>query len=225
LLSRAFAGRVFVSCSAPPQGTRDSATRALREMETQPGFSAHLLQLAASPEVPPRERWLAVVYLKNQVTRFWQKRSGIPYEIDANEKAALRAGILNVSLDEDDKIAVQACPLPTRRLCGRPAERSGRSRGRAPSWWPRLCAPTSPGPGPRSCTRSSRRQSSARRQEAPRRTPPRPGRRPPLEPLPCAVLPQRAARGLTLLGVVAQRGRGARRWRTCCGFCGCCTWW
>ncbi|KAJ1472324.1 hypothetical protein T484DRAFT_1840831 [Baffinella frigidus] len=38
---------------------RNEATLALRAMETQPGFSAHLLQLAASRELPPRDRWVA----------------------------------------------------------------------------------------------------------------------------------------------------------------------
>mmetsp|Transcript_18282 Transcript_18282/g.60067 ORF Transcript_18282/g.60067 Transcript_18282/m.60067 type:complete len:818 (-) Transcript_18282:855-3308(-) len=90
------------------QGERSGATMVLREMETQPGFSAHLLEIGARGDVGAQVRWLAMMYLKNQVHRFWVKRSGIPYEIEAAEKSVIRENILPLSLDVDDSIANQS---------------------------------------------------------------------------------------------------------------------
>eukprot|EP00960_Hanusia_phi_P006021 173553-Hanusia_phi.AAC.1 len=90
------------------QVERTGATMALRDMETQSGFSAHLLEIGARSDVRAQVRWLAMMYLKNQVHRFWVKRSGIPYEIEAAEKIVLRDNILPLSLDVDDAIANQS---------------------------------------------------------------------------------------------------------------------
>ena len=77
-------------------------------METQDGFTSHLLALGACLDLDAQTRWLAVMYLKNQVVRFWQRRTGVPYEISTDEKATIRSGCLPLSLDADQKIATHA---------------------------------------------------------------------------------------------------------------------
>ena len=96
------------------QEQRIGAEEELRLMETKDGFTSHLMGLGASPGLDPQTRWLAVTYLKNQVGRFWQRRSGIPHEILAEEKTAIRNGCLPLSLDTDEKIAMQSALVVAR---------------------------------------------------------------------------------------------------------------
>ena len=96
------------------QDERRGAEQDLRQMETQDGFTAHLMTLGSSGDLDPQTRWLAVMYLKNQVARFWQRRTGVPYEIGAEEKATIRNGCLPLSLDADDKISTQAALVVAR---------------------------------------------------------------------------------------------------------------
>ena len=83
-------------------------------METQDGFTAHLMAIGGSNDLNAQTRWLAVVYLKNQVARFWLRRTGVPYEIGAHEKSAIRNGCLPLSLDADEKIASQSALVVSR---------------------------------------------------------------------------------------------------------------
>jgi hypothetical protein len=96
------------------QAERVGAEQELRQMETQDGFTAHLLALSSSSNLDVQTRWLVVMYLKNQVARFWQRRTGIPYEIAAEEKAAIRNGCLPLSLDADTRIATQSALIVAR---------------------------------------------------------------------------------------------------------------
>jgi hypothetical protein len=100
--------------AAGDNAARLSSEQELREMETQAGFTAHLMAIGLCRELEAQTRWLAVVYLKNQVKRFWQRRTGIPYEIPAEEKTQIRSGCLPLSLDADEKIATQSALVVAR---------------------------------------------------------------------------------------------------------------
>ena len=91
---------------------RRGAEQELRQMETQDGFTAHLMALGSSGDLDAQTRWLAVMYLKNQVARFWQCRTA--FQISADEKAAIRNGCLPLSLDADEKISTQAALVVAR---------------------------------------------------------------------------------------------------------------
>jgi len=93
---------------------RQAAEQELRQMETQDGFTAHLMAIGGCSELDAQTRWLAVVYLKNQVARFWIRRTGVPYEIGAHEKTAIRNGCLPLSLDADEKISTQSALVVSR---------------------------------------------------------------------------------------------------------------
>ncbi|MGB1600240.1 MAG: hypothetical protein ACPIOQ_46265, partial [Promethearchaeia archaeon] len=105
----------LLRCAVSPQEAERAGGEAeLRQMETQDGFTKHLMALAACRDLDSQTRWLAVMYLKNQVGRFWQRRTGIPYEISDEEKTVVRVGCLPLSLDADDKIATQAALVVAR---------------------------------------------------------------------------------------------------------------
>lgn len=93
---------------------RVSAQQELRQMETQDGFTAHLMALGACHDLDGQTRWLAVTYLKNQVGRFWKRRTEVPYEIVPDEKTGIRNGCLPLSLDADEKVATQAALVVAR---------------------------------------------------------------------------------------------------------------
>lgn len=105
----------LLRCAVSPQEAERAGGEAeLRQMETQDGFTKHLMTLAACRDLDTQTRWLAVMYLKNQIGRFWQRRTGIPYEISDEEKTAVRSGCLPLSLDADDNIATQAALVVAR---------------------------------------------------------------------------------------------------------------
>ena len=93
----------------PEQANRRAYEEALGQWEGCTGFSSALLQLYASP--PPGlgqpERLLAVLCLKNTVTRRWHQRRQDEPTISDAEKASLREGLLCCLDEADGQIWVQ----------------------------------------------------------------------------------------------------------------------
>eukprot|EP00928_Gymnodinium_smaydae_P006421 TRINITY_DN1226_c0_g2_i1.p1 TRINITY_DN1226_c0_g2~~TRINITY_DN1226_c0_g2_i1.p1 ORF type:complete len:1093 (-),score=224.89 TRINITY_DN1226_c0_g2_i1:1290-4568(-) len=73
---------------------RVPAHRVLQESESQPGFTALLLEAYADPAANPQGRYLAILTCKSVVERNWQPRSG--QSLGAEEKALVRDLVLKL---------------------------------------------------------------------------------------------------------------------------------
>ena len=87
------------------------AEHALSNLEKTQGFTASLLWLASSPHIAPDVQWLAIVYAKNQVNRYWKQILPRYFVIDADEKIVIRAAALPLALSSNVKISSQAAQL------------------------------------------------------------------------------------------------------------------
>ena len=88
---------------------RAASQEALQGWEGMPGYVPLLLQLYAAPppRLTPDARLLAVVCLKNAVTRHWNaRRAGVPAVPDA-DKAMLRAGLLQTLDEPEPRLSAQ----------------------------------------------------------------------------------------------------------------------
>ncbi|XP_069491668.1 importin-11 [Ambystoma mexicanum] len=86
------------------------AEEQLKGWETQPGFYPLLLALCSERGLPLNVRWMAALYLKNGVDRYWRRAA--PNALPETEKVALRDGLLARSLDEPaPQIATQMAVL------------------------------------------------------------------------------------------------------------------
>ena len=88
---------------------RAASQEALQGWEGMPGYTPLLLQLYAAPppRLTPDARLLAVVCLKNAVTRHWNaRRAGVPAVPDA-DKAVLRAGLLQTLDEPEPRLSAQ----------------------------------------------------------------------------------------------------------------------
>ena len=88
---------------------RAASQEALQGWEGMPGYVPLLMQLYAAP--PPHlssdARLLAVVCLKNAVTRHWNaRRAGVPAVPDA-DKAMLRTGLLQTLDEREPRLSAQ----------------------------------------------------------------------------------------------------------------------
>jgi len=62
-----------------------------------------LLEISTAPEVPTQTRLVAVMYLKNNIQRYWQAKADAPSMISDEEKATVRTRILLSITDEQDQ--------------------------------------------------------------------------------------------------------------------------
>ena len=88
---------------------RAASQEALQGWEGMPGYVPLLLQLYAAPppRLTPDARLLAVVCLKNAVTRHWNaRRAGVPAVPDA-DKAMLRTGLLQTLDEPEPRLSAQ----------------------------------------------------------------------------------------------------------------------
>eukprot|EP00850_Spirogloea_muscicola_P012417 SM000080S22932 [mRNA] locus=s80:226582:234777:+ [translate_table: standard] len=86
---------------------RRPAEAALAACEARPGFCSCLLEVIAAKdaaEVQGGARWLAAVYFKNSINRFWRTRRDTP-GIGDDEKAHLRAKLLEQLREENNQVA------------------------------------------------------------------------------------------------------------------------
>eukprot|EP00897_Mesotaenium_endlicherianum_P007868 jgi/Mesen1/7109/ME000369S06434 len=92
--------------------TRKPAEAALASCENRPGFCSCLLEVLAAKELDKQggARWLAVVYFKNSINRYWRTRRETP-GITAEEKPHLRARLLDRLQEENNQVAVQLAVL------------------------------------------------------------------------------------------------------------------
>ncbi|XP_076859386.1 importin-11 isoform X2 [Brachyhypopomus gauderio] len=85
------------------------AEQQLRQWETQPGFYTVLLSIFNNHMLDVNVRWLAVLYFKNGIDRYWRRVA--PHALSEEEKASLRAGLITNFNEPVNQIATQIAVL------------------------------------------------------------------------------------------------------------------
>ncbi|KAG7491028.1 importin-11 [Solea senegalensis] len=85
------------------------AEEQLRQWETQPGFYSVLLNIFNNQMLDVNVRWLAVLYFKNGIDRYWRRVA--PHALSEEEKTSLRAGLITNFNEPVNQIATQIAVL------------------------------------------------------------------------------------------------------------------
>uniref|UniRef100_A0A3Q3JV74 Importin-11 n=1 Tax=Monopterus albus TaxID=43700 RepID=A0A3Q3JV74_MONAL len=85
------------------------AEEQLRQWETQPGFYSVLLNIFNNHMLDVNVRWLAVLYFKNGIDRYWRRLA--PHALSEEEKMSLRAGLITNFNEPVNQIATQIAVL------------------------------------------------------------------------------------------------------------------
>ncbi|XP_031781070.1 uncharacterized protein LOC100116824 isoform X2 [Nasonia vitripennis] len=81
------------------------AEQMLKQWETQRGFYTALFNIFSNETLTVNVRWIAVLYFKNGVDKYWRKNA--PGEIAADEKAYLRQGLISNFNEPVNQLSVQ----------------------------------------------------------------------------------------------------------------------
>ncbi|CAI7878377.1 unnamed protein product [Closterium sp. NIES-53] len=112
-LTAADAGPIYNLLEAAlNEATRKEAEQALNAYETRVGFCSCLLEIISRKELDQKggARWLAAIYFKNSINRYWRARRETQ-GISDEEKPLLRARLLELVADENSQVAVQLAVL------------------------------------------------------------------------------------------------------------------
>ncbi|KAK1174337.1 importin-11 isoform X1 [Acipenser oxyrinchus oxyrinchus] len=85
------------------------AEEQLKQWETQPGFYSVLLNIFTNHSLDVNVRWLAVLYFKNGIERYWRRVA--PHSLSEEEKSSLRAGLITNFNEPVNQIATQIAVL------------------------------------------------------------------------------------------------------------------
>ncbi|KAJ7335927.1 hypothetical protein JRQ81_013868 [Phrynocephalus forsythii] len=85
------------------------AEEQLKQWETQPGFYSVLLNIFTNHTLDVNVRWLAVLYFKNGIDRYWRRVA--PHALSEEEKSTLRAGLIANFNEPVNQIATQIAVL------------------------------------------------------------------------------------------------------------------
>ncbi|XP_069137987.1 importin-11-like [Argopecten irradians] len=86
-----------------------TAEKQLQDWETQPGFYSILSEIFCKHELDVNVRWLAVMYAKNGVERYWRKNA--PNAICESEKEGIKQRLLSNFTEPVPQIATQLAVL------------------------------------------------------------------------------------------------------------------
>ncbi|XP_062597784.1 importin-11-like [Saccostrea cucullata] len=85
------------------------AERQLQQWETQPGFYTILSEIFSNHNIGTNVRWLAVLYCKNGVERYWRKTA--PNAMSEDEKERLKSKLISNFSEPVPQIATQLAVL------------------------------------------------------------------------------------------------------------------
>lgn len=100
---------VLQSASSQDPSVLKPAEQTLKEWETQPGFYATLFNVFSTQSFALNVRWMAVLYLKNGVDKYWRKNA--PGEISQDEKELIRRGLIVSFIEPVNQLAIQKAVL------------------------------------------------------------------------------------------------------------------
>ncbi|KAL3277504.1 hypothetical protein HHI36_012850 [Cryptolaemus montrouzieri] len=81
----------------------------LREWEIQPGFYTALLNIISTHNLDLNIRWIAVLYMKNGIDRYWRRNA--PNAISEEEKIVIKQGLISSFNEPVNQIATQRAVL------------------------------------------------------------------------------------------------------------------
>ncbi|CAH1796232.1 unnamed protein product [Owenia fusiformis] len=99
---------LIAACSQNAEEMHPAEQR-LKQWETQPGFYTILVSVLSDHSLDVNVRWLAVLYFKNGIDRYWRKTA--PGAIPETEKTSLRTQLISKFNEPVDQIAVQIAVL------------------------------------------------------------------------------------------------------------------
>ncbi|XP_076047855.1 importin beta11 [Oratosquilla oratoria] len=85
------------------------AEQSLQGWEAEPGFYSTLVEIFSDHAIEVNVRWLAVLYFKNGVDRYWRKSA--PKALSEEEKACIRCGLMQNLREPVPQVATQLAVL------------------------------------------------------------------------------------------------------------------
>ncbi|XP_006876255.1 PREDICTED: importin-11 [Chrysochloris asiatica] len=101
--------RVLTQATSQDTTVLKPAEEQLKQWETQPGFYSVLLNIFTNHTLDINVRWLAVLYFKNGIDRYWRRVA--PHALSEEEKSTLRAGLITNFNEPINQIATQIAVL------------------------------------------------------------------------------------------------------------------
>uniref|UniRef100_A0A8C0FWF4 Importin-11 n=1 Tax=Bubo bubo TaxID=30461 RepID=A0A8C0FWF4_BUBBB len=101
--------QVLTQATSQDTAVLKPAEEQLKQWETQPGFYSVLLNIFTNHTLDVNVRWLAVLYFKNGIDRYWRRVA--PHALSEEEKATLRAGLIANFNEPVNQIATQISVL------------------------------------------------------------------------------------------------------------------
>ncbi|KAM6034615.1 importin-11 isoform 1-T1 [Chlamydotis macqueenii] len=101
--------QVLTQATSQDTAVLKPAEEQLKQWETQPGFYSVLLNIFTNHTLDVNVRWLAVLYFKNGIDRYWRRVA--PHALSEEEKTRLRAGLITNFNEPVNQIATQISVL------------------------------------------------------------------------------------------------------------------
>ncbi|XP_062984095.1 importin-11 [Elgaria multicarinata webbii] len=101
--------QVLTQATSQDTAVLKPAEEQLKQWETQPGFYSVLLNIVTNHSLDVNVRWLAVLYFKNGIDRYWRRVA--PHALSEEEKSTLRAGLIANFNEPINQIATQISVL------------------------------------------------------------------------------------------------------------------
>ncbi|XP_069737222.1 importin-11 isoform X2 [Phaenicophaeus curvirostris] len=101
--------QVLTQATSQDTAVLKPAEEQLKQWETQPGFYSVLLNIFTNHSLDVNVRWLAVLYFKNGIDRYWRRVA--PHALSEEEKITLRAGLITNFNEPVNQIATQISVL------------------------------------------------------------------------------------------------------------------
>ncbi|XP_058025660.1 importin-11 isoform X4 [Ahaetulla prasina] len=101
--------QVLTQATSQDTSVLKPAEEQLKQWETQPGFYSILLNIFTNHSLDINVRWLAVLYFKNGIDRYWRRMA--VHALSEEEKSTLRAGLIANFNEPVNQIATQISVL------------------------------------------------------------------------------------------------------------------
>uniref|UniRef100_A0A8B9FSY9 Importin-11 n=1 Tax=Amazona collaria TaxID=241587 RepID=A0A8B9FSY9_9PSIT len=101
--------QVLTQATSQDTAVLKPAEEQLKQWETQPFFYSVLLNIFTNHSLDVNVRWLAVLYFKNGIDRYWRRVA--PHALSEEEKTTLRAGLIANFNEPVNQIATQISVL------------------------------------------------------------------------------------------------------------------
>ncbi|CAM4560942.1 unnamed protein product, partial [Caretta caretta] len=101
--------QVLTQATSQDSAVLKPAEEQLKQWEIQPGFYSVLLNIFTNHTLDVNVRWLAVLYFKNGIDRYWRRVA--PHALSEEEKSTLRAGLITNFNEPVNQVTTQISVL------------------------------------------------------------------------------------------------------------------